>query len=71
MELVAHSGLDVYAHNIETVEALTRKVRDHRAGYRQTLAVLEHAVKVRAAVYHGSGTRGARGICGICGTSWH
>jgi lipoate synthase len=52
VELVAHSGLDVYAHNIETVEALTRKVRDHRAGYRQTLAVLEHAVKVRAAVLY-------------------
>ncbi|VDL95387.1 unnamed protein product [Schistocephalus solidus] len=37
------SGLDVYAHNIETVEALQKGVRDHRAGYRQSLAVLEHA----------------------------
>ncbi|MGZ3772393.1 MAG: lipoyl synthase [Pseudobdellovibrionaceae bacterium] len=32
---------DVYAHNIETVERLTPGVRDRRAGYRQTLRVLE------------------------------
>jgi len=37
---VATSGLDVYAHNIETVERLTPRVRDRRAGYRQTLDVL-------------------------------
>ncbi|KAF3917296.1 hypothetical protein AA313_de0207321 [Arthrobotrys entomopaga] len=41
--LVATSGLDVYAHNIETVEALTPYVRDRRATFRQSLAVLEHA----------------------------
>jgi len=40
---VANSGLDVYAHNIETVEKLTKRVRDRRAGYGQTLSVLEHA----------------------------
>lgn len=32
---------DVYAHNIETVERLTPKVRDPRAGYRQSLQVLQ------------------------------
>jgi len=32
---------DVYAHNVETVERLTPKVRDPRAGYRQSLCVLE------------------------------
>lgn len=32
---------DVYAHNVETVERLTPKVRDPRAGYRQSLRVLE------------------------------
>ena len=37
--LVAGSGLDVFAHNIETVERLTPYVRDRRAGYRQTLGV--------------------------------
>jgi lipoic acid synthetase len=39
---VATSGLDVYAHNMETVERLTPRVRDRRAGYRQSLGVLEH-----------------------------
>mmetsp|Transcript_26657 Transcript_26657/g.61321 ORF Transcript_26657/g.61321 Transcript_26657/m.61321 type:complete len:410 (-) Transcript_26657:384-1613(-) len=40
---VASSGLDVYAHNIETVERLQPRVRDRRAGYAQTLSVLRHA----------------------------
>ena len=43
--LLANSGLDVYAHNVETVEELTPQVRDRRAGYRQSLRVLEHAKK--------------------------
>lgn len=37
---VATSGLDVYAHNIETVESLTPFVRDRRAEYRQSLKCL-------------------------------
>jgi lipoic acid synthetase len=41
--LVARSGLDVYAHNVETVEALTPQVRDRRAAFRQSLRVLEAA----------------------------
>ncbi|KAK4320146.1 hypothetical protein Pmani_008981 [Petrolisthes manimaculis] len=40
---IAGSGLDVFAHNIETVESLTPRVRDPRARYRQSLSVLEHA----------------------------
>ena len=40
---VATAGLDVYAHNIETVERLQSTVRDRRAGYRESIAVLEHA----------------------------
>ncbi len=40
---VVDSGLDVFAQNVETVERLTHPVRDPRAGYRQTLDVLEHA----------------------------
>ncbi|KAF4528804.1 hypothetical protein B566_EDAN017307 [Ephemera danica] len=40
IETVAKSGLDVFAHNVETVEKLTPYVRDRRAGYRQTLDVL-------------------------------
>jgi len=42
VETVANSGLDVFAHNIETVERLTPFVRDPRAKYRQTLSVLAH-----------------------------
>ena len=40
---VARSGLDVYAHNVETVEELTPQVRDRRAKFRQSLSVLQHA----------------------------
>ncbi|CAO3590329.1 unnamed protein product [Absidia cylindrospora] len=46
VETVARSGLDVYAHNIETVEDLTPFVRDRRAGFRQSLKVLNHAKQV-------------------------
>jgi len=47
VKLVAQSGLDVYAHNMETVEALTPQVRDRRAKFRQSLAVLEAAKKAK------------------------
>jgi|TARA_B110000444_G_C18819592_1_gene587006 lipoyl synthase len=40
---VVMSGLDVFAQNIETVERLTRTVRDPRAGYKKTLDVLSSA----------------------------
>ncbi len=40
---VASSGLDVFAHNMETVARLQRRVRDHRAGYEQSLSVLRLA----------------------------
>jgi lipoic acid synthetase len=43
--MVAKSGLDVYAHNMETVQELTPFVRDRRAKYRQSLNVLEAAKK--------------------------
>jgi lipoic acid synthetase len=36
---------DVIAHNIETVRRLTPSVRDPRAGYEQTLSVLEYIKK--------------------------
>lgn len=44
---VARSGLDVYAHNVETVEALTPMVRDRRAKFRQSLSVLKHAKEAK------------------------
>ena len=40
---VVDAPLEVYAHNVETVERLTGIVRDPRAGYRQSLRVLEAA----------------------------
>ncbi|KAH8300518.1 hypothetical protein KR018_011049, partial [Drosophila ironensis] len=43
VKTIANCGLDVYAHNIETVEKLTPYVRDRRAHYRQTLKVLAEA----------------------------
>lgn len=45
VEKVAESGLDVYAHNVETVAQLQWLVRDPRANYQQSLSVLEHAKK--------------------------
>ena len=50
VETVVDSGLEVFAQNVETVERLTHPVRDPRAGYAQTLAVLEHAKRHRPAV---------------------
>ncbi|KAI9796685.1 MAG: hypothetical protein M1833_006025 [Piccolia ochrophora] len=44
---VAQSGLDVYAHNVETVEELTPSVRDRRATFRQSLRVLEAAKQAK------------------------
>ena len=50
IETVVDSGVQVFAQNIETVERLTRPVRDPRAGYAQTLGVLAHAKRHRADV---------------------
>jgi len=47
---VVDSGIEVFAQNIETVRRLTHPVRDPRAGYEQTLAVLAHAKRHRPAV---------------------
>ena len=40
---LSSSGLDVFAHNVETVSRLQRRVRDPRAGYEQSLSVLKEA----------------------------
>jgi lipoic acid synthetase len=50
VEMVVESGLEVFAQNVETVRRLTHPVRDPRAGYEQTLAVLAHAKVHRPAV---------------------
>ncbi len=48
---VIQAGPDVFAHNIETVERLSPKVRDPRAGYRQSLKVLEYVKKHKPSLY--------------------
>jgi lipoyl synthase len=35
--------MEVFAHNVETVERLQGRVRDHRAGWRQSISVLQRA----------------------------
>src|SRR5690349_13031569 len=50
VEVVVDSGLEVFAQNLETVRRLTHPVRDPRAGYEQTLRVLEHAKRHRSSV---------------------
>jgi lipoic acid synthetase len=50
VETVVRSGLDVFAQNIETVERLTSRVRDPRAGYGCTLDVLGWARELAPAV---------------------
>ncbi|KAG7141157.1 Lipoyl synthase like protein [Verticillium longisporum] len=47
VKIVAESGLDVYAHNVETVEALTPFVRDRRATFQQSLGVLAAAKEAK------------------------
>jgi len=43
VKIVVETPLDVFAHNLETVARLTNTVRDPRAGYTQSLYVLEQA----------------------------
>jgi lipoyl synthase len=50
VQTVLDSGVDVFAQNVETVRRLTHPVRDPRAGYEQTLGVLEGAKTHRPAV---------------------
>ena len=40
---IVDSGLDVYAHNVETVNRLQYRVRDPRANYLQSLTTLRYA----------------------------
>jgi lipoic acid synthetase len=50
VETVVDAGVRVFAQNVETVRRLTHPVRDPRAGYEQTLAVLAHAKRHRPEV---------------------
>ncbi len=45
LDIVMDAKPDVFAHNLETVRRLTPSVRDKRATFDQSLAILEHAKK--------------------------
>jgi len=45
IETLLDSNVEVFAQNLETINRLTHQVRDHRAGYEQTLEVLAYAKK--------------------------
>ncbi|CAA9989892.1 lipoyl synthase, putative [Plasmodium knowlesi strain H] len=48
---LANSGMEVYAHNIETVRRLQKFVRDRRANYEQSLRVLKIAKEINPMLY--------------------
>lgn len=47
VKIMADSGLDVFAHNVETTEGLTPYVRDRRATFRQSLKVLGEVKRLK------------------------
>lgn len=51
IDRVIASGADVIAHNVETVERLTKKVRDGRCGYEQSLSVLKYIKETAPQIY--------------------
>lgn len=48
---VVDAGPDVLGQNLETVERLTHPIRDRRAGYHQTLAVLRKVKEMRNDIF--------------------
>jgi len=59
IQTIVESGLDVYAHNIETVKRLQYRVRDPRAGYEQSLTTLRQAKEHAAEIGHEMFTKSA------------
>lgn len=51
IERLTDSKPDVFAHNVETVERLQKKVRDPRANYQQSLSVLDIVKKYDSTRY--------------------
>jgi lipoyl synthase len=51
IEKLVHAGPDVFAHNVETVERLQKKVRDPRANYKQSLSVLKMIKEINPKMY--------------------
>lgn len=59
IQIIVDSRLDVYAHNIETVERLQYRVRDPRATYLQSLASLRAAKQYSHTIGHELFTKSA------------
>jgi lipoic acid synthetase len=59
IQTIVDSKLDVYAHNIETVDRLQYQVRDPRAGYLQSLATLRAAKNYAREIGHELFTKSA------------
>ncbi|OEH79848.1 lipoic acid related protein [Cyclospora cayetanensis] len=51
VSLLVNSGLDVYAHNVETVPRLAPFVRDRRASFSQSLSVLRMAKEEKPGLF--------------------
>ncbi len=51
LKIILESGIVVLAHNIETIDRLTKFVRDGRATYAQTLQVLRNSKKIAPHIY--------------------
>lgn len=51
LKIILESGIVVLAHNIETIDRLTKFVRDGRATYKQTLQVLKNSKKIAPHIY--------------------
>jgi hypothetical protein len=74
LQTIVDSGLDVFAHNIETVEKLQSVVRDRRANWEQSMGVLAAAKKVRpwtfeTRIHPNPNTSPAHGCA--CGSNTH
>lgn len=59
IQTIVDSGLDVYAHNIETVQRLQYRVRDPRANYEQSLMTLRAAKNYARTIGHRLFTKSA------------
>ncbi len=61
LDMIIEANPTVAAHNVETVERLTPKVRDRRASYEQSLRVLEHykrgGMRTKSSIMLGLGER--------------
>ncbi|MBC97877.1 MAG: lipoyl synthase [Halobacteriovoraceae bacterium] len=51
VERIIEAQPDVFAHNVETVESLTPRVRDRRSQYRKSLKTLELAKEIKSSQY--------------------